>query len=188
MVPLTLTVEEETLTAARKKAAHQGTSVDELFRSFLDAYTGDEKQAVRFLLTLSLWSTEDRPKAPLIRFMENRFGTTCFFPRVNSRLGDRWLELCLASSYAPRNETFVIEVRHHPQEEDLERMREIHREFRHFFPSHKDQKVYGILVTVELSHEMRERALAEGIYLARADEDEKELRLDVPEDFKPRAF
>jgi hypothetical protein len=56
MVNLTIALDEETFERARSKASEEGTSVDTLVRSYLEAYTGvreESKQAVRTLLDLS---------------------------------------------------------------------------------------------------------------------------------------
>jgi uncharacterized protein DUF6364 len=58
MTHLTIALEEHVLEKARRKAHEQGTSLDELLRSYLEAYTVDqqqeeEKEAIRGLLDLS---------------------------------------------------------------------------------------------------------------------------------------
>jgi hypothetical protein len=57
MVHLTIAFEEKVLEEARRKAVQQGTSVDELLRSYLKSYAGDQQQkqnqAVSDLIALS---------------------------------------------------------------------------------------------------------------------------------------
>jgi hypothetical protein len=78
------------------------------------------------------------------------------------------------------------EVKSHLREDGLEQMKKILREFRDFFPEHKNKKIYGILTAVDGPLDVQEKVLREGIYLARIHDEEFEL--DVPEDFKPRAY
>lgn len=56
MVRLTIALEEEILERARNRARQQGTSVDEVLRSYLESYAGsdeDREEAIRALLDLS---------------------------------------------------------------------------------------------------------------------------------------
>lgn len=60
MTHLTITLDEDTLERARSKALREGTSVDVLLRSYLEAYSSsqeDREQAVRKLLELSRKAT-----------------------------------------------------------------------------------------------------------------------------------
>ena len=58
MVRLTIALEEEVLERAQTKAQQQGTSVDEVLRSYLESYAGvqrerDRQEAIKTLLDLS---------------------------------------------------------------------------------------------------------------------------------------
>jgi hypothetical protein len=57
MVYLTITLDEEILERARSKASEEGTSVDALLRSYVEAYAGptreDCERAVKALLDLA---------------------------------------------------------------------------------------------------------------------------------------
>ncbi|MFY9820016.1 MAG: DUF6364 family protein [Thermoanaerobaculia bacterium] len=60
MAHLTITLDEATLERARSKASEEGTSVDALLRSYLEAYSGsreDREQAVKTVLELSQKTT-----------------------------------------------------------------------------------------------------------------------------------
>ena len=92
----------------------------------------------------------------------------------------------LAYSNAEVNEVYVVEVKSHLREDGLEQMKKILRELREFFPEHQDKRIFGILAAVDAPPDLRERVLQEGIYLARIHDEEFEL--DVPKNFKPRAF
>jgi RecB family endonuclease NucS len=84
------------------------------------------------------------------------------------------------------NEAYVVEVKSHLREDGLEQIKKILQEFRRFFPEHASKRIYGILAAVDVPEDMREKVLREGIYLARIHDEEFEI--DVPDDFKPRAF
>jgi molybdenum-dependent DNA-binding transcriptional regulator ModE len=58
MVRLTIALEEEVLERAQSKARRQGTSLDELLRSYLESYSElqqerDRQEAIKTLLDLS---------------------------------------------------------------------------------------------------------------------------------------
>jgi hypothetical protein len=60
MTHLTIALDEAVLERARSKALEEGTSVDALLRSYLEAYSGsreDREQAVKKLLELSRKAT-----------------------------------------------------------------------------------------------------------------------------------
>lgn len=131
--------------------------------------------------------TEGMAFPSMRRLLEEHFHMNVIAPRFRVRRGGRTLELdVLAYSNAQINEVYVVEVKSHLREDGLEQMRKILREFRDFFPEHQDKKIYGILAAVDAPEDVREKVLREGIYLARIHDEEFEL--DVPKDFKPRAF
>lgn len=131
--------------------------------------------------------TEGMAFPSMRKLLEKRFHMKVVAPRVHARREGRSLEIdVLAYSNAEINEVYVVEVKSHLREDGLEQMKNILHEFRDFFPEHADKKVYGILAAVDAPEDVRARVLREGIYLARIHDEEFEL--DVPKDFKPRAF
>jgi hypothetical protein len=131
--------------------------------------------------------TEGMAFPSMRKLLEERFQMNVVAPRVRARREGRSLEVdVLAYSNAQINEVYVVEVKSHLREDGLEQMKKILREFRDFFPEHKDKKVYGILAAVDAPMDVQEKVLREGIYLARIHDEEFEL--DVPKDFKPRAY
>ncbi|HEY0556160.1 MAG TPA: DUF3782 domain-containing protein [Thermoanaerobaculia bacterium] len=131
--------------------------------------------------------TEGMAFPSMRELLEERFQMNVVAPRVRARRNGRSLEVdVLAYSNAQVNEVYVVEVKSHLREDGLEQMKKILREFRDFFPEHKDKKIYGILAAVDAPEDVQERVLREGIYLARIHDEEFEL--DVPKDFEPRAY
>ena len=131
--------------------------------------------------------TEGMAFPSMRKLLQERFHMDVIAPRVLARRNGRSLELdVLAYSNSQANEVYIVEVKSHLREDGLEQMKRILRDFREFFPMHADKKVFGILAAVDAPDDVREKVLREGIYLARIHDEEFEL--DVPEDFKPRAF
>jgi hypothetical protein len=69
---------------------------------------------------------------------------------------------------------------------DITQLKSILQRFRSFFPEHKDKKLYGILASVDLSNELREKILQEGFYVARIYG--QVFELDIPDNFQPRPY
>ncbi len=131
--------------------------------------------------------TEGMAFPSMRKLLEERFQMNVVAPRLRARRNGRSLEVdVLAYSNAQVNEVYVVEVKSHLREDGLDQMKKILREFRFFFPEHDDKKIFGILAAVDAPEDLRERVLREGIYLARVHDEEFEL--DVPKDFKPRAY
>lgn len=131
--------------------------------------------------------TEGMAFPSMRKLLQNEFQMDVIAPRVISRKNGRSMELdVLAYANSDVNAVYVVEVKSHLREDGLEQMRKILRDFRDFFPAHKDKKIYGILAAVDAPEDIRQRVLREGIYLARIHDEEFEL--EVPEDFKPRAY
>jgi hypothetical protein len=58
--------------------------------------------------------------------------------------------------------------------------------FLNFFPEHKDKRLYGILASVDLSNELREKILQEGLYVARIHD--QVFELDIPNNFQAQSY
>ena len=92
----------------------------------------------------------------------------------------------LAYSNSGTNEVYVVEVKSHLREESIQQMLKTLREFRSFFPEHRDKKLFGILAAVDAPPELQKKVLREGIYLANIHDGVFEIQ--VPDDFQPRTF
>lgn len=111
----------------------------------------------------------------------------CVGPRVRRKKNGQEMEIdVLAYANGDRQAVYVVEVKSHPREESVEQMRRLLQRFPEFFPEHSDKELYGILAAVDLSETVREKVLAEGLYVARI-EDEV-FALDVPEGFQARSW
>ncbi|TAL50753.1 MAG: hypothetical protein EPN89_04495 [Methylovulum sp.] len=84
------------------------------------------------------------------------------------------------------NQVYVFEVKSHPREESIVQIKTLLGRFRNYFPEHEDKSVHGILAAVDISATLRERALREGLYVARIHDNVFEM--DTPDGFQPKAF
>jgi len=81
---------------------------------------------------------------------------------------------------------YIVEVKSHAREESITQLKSILQRFRTFFPEHKDKQLYGILVAVDMSLDLREKTLQEGFYVARIHD--QVFELDIPENFQPQSY
>lgn len=130
--------------------------------------------------------TEGLALPSMTRILQERFGMQVISPRVIARNNGHSLEVDVLAYSNTSDDVYVVEVKSHLREDSLEQMRRILRDFRSFFPVHRDKKIYGILAAVDAPEEIRNRVLREGIYLARVHDGHFEVQ--VPETFQPHAF
>ena len=130
--------------------------------------------------------TEGLALPSMTKILTQRFGMDVIAPRIRACNNGHSLELDVFAYSNSSDSVFIVEVKSHLREEALDQMRRILREFRDFFPAHRDKKVYGIIAAVDASDELRNRVLAEGFYLAKIHDGQFDLQ--VPEGFQPRAY
>ena len=116
-----------------------------------------------------------------------QFGMEVISPSVRVSKGGQHMEIdVLASANGELNTAYIVEVKSHAREESITQLKSILQRFRTFFPEHKDKKLYGILAAVDLSNELREKILQEGLYVARIHD--QVFELDIPENFHPQPY
>lgn len=131
--------------------------------------------------------TEGLALPSMQKILEERFGATSISPRRRERLNGEVMEVdVVATSEANGGEVYVVEVKSHLRQEGIDQILHKLRRFPDFFPRLRGRKLHGILAAVDVPKELEEKALAEGLYVARIQDDLFELQ--VPESFKPRAF
>jgi hypothetical protein len=131
--------------------------------------------------------TEGLALPSMENILRTRFGMEVVSPSVRVTKDGRHLEIdVLSYANGPINAAYVVEVKSHAREESIAQMKALLTRFRQFFPEHGDKRVYGILAAVDLSAELRERALREGFYVARIHD--QVFELDVPAGFQPIAY
>jgi predicted nuclease with TOPRIM domain len=117
--------------------------------------------------------------------LRQRFGMEIISSRVRASHGGQHMEIdVLAYANGSVNTAYIVEVKSHPREEAITQLKTILQRFRTFFPEHRDKQLYGILAAVDLSPELREKILREGLYVARIHD--QVFELDIPENFHPQ--
>ena len=131
--------------------------------------------------------TEGMAFPSMKRILIEEFGMKCVSPRVEVRRDGEVMEIdVLAYSDDGKREVYVVEVKSHLREEDIEKMLGDLRRFRRFFPEHGDKALYGIIAAVDIPEDLRARVLNSGLYLAQIKDDTFELV--VPQGFKAKSF
>ncbi|WP_430014461.1 DUF3782 domain-containing protein [Microcystis ichthyoblabe FBCC-A1114] len=119
--------------------------------------------------------------------LRQRFGMEVISPSVRVSKDGKHLEIdVLAYTNGELNTAYIVEVKSHAREESITQLKSILQRFRSFFSEHKDKKLYGILASVDLSNELREKILQEGFYVARIHD--QVFELDIPDNFQPRPY
>ena len=131
--------------------------------------------------------TEGLALPSMEKILRQRFGMEVISPSVRVSKGGQHLEIdVLAYANGNINQVFVVEVKSHPREESITQIKTLLERFRSYFPEHKEKTVFGLLAAVDISPALRERALREGLYVARIHDSVFEM--DTPDDFKPKAY
>jgi hypothetical protein len=119
--------------------------------------------------------------------LRQRFGMEVISPSVRVSKEGQHLEIdVLAYTNGELNTAYIVEVKSHARQEDITQLKSILQRFRRFFPEHKDKKLYGILAAVDLSPELREKILQEGLYVARIHD--QVFELDIPDNFQAQTY
>ena len=119
--------------------------------------------------------------------LRQRFGMEVISPSVRVSKDGQHLEIdVLAYTNGELNTAYIVEVKSHAKEESITQLKSILQRFRSFFSEHKDKKLYGILAAVDLSPELREKILQEGLYVARIHD--QVFELDIPDNFQPQIY
>ena len=131
--------------------------------------------------------TEGLALPSMEKILRQRFGMEVISPSVRVSKDGKHLEIdVLAYTNGELNTAYIVEVKSHAREESITQLKSILQRFRSFFTEHKDKKLYGILASVDLSNELREKILQEGFYVARIHD--QVFELDIPDNFQPRLY
>ncbi len=131
--------------------------------------------------------TEGLALPSMEKILGDRFGMEVISPSVRVSKAGQHLEIdVLAYANSEINKAYVVEVKSHPREESITQLKSILEKFRKFFPEHKDKQVYGILAAVDLSANIRDKILQEGLYVAKISD--QTFEMDVPDNFRPKAW
>ncbi len=131
--------------------------------------------------------TEGLALPSMEKILGDLFGMEVISPSVRVSKAGQHLEIdVLAYANSEINKAYVVEVKSHPREESITQLKSILEKFRIFFPEHKDKQVYGILAAVDLSANIRDKILQEGLYVARISD--QTFEMDIPDDFCPKTW
>jgi len=131
--------------------------------------------------------TEGLALPSMQRILQDKFNMEVISPSVRIHKDGKDIEIdVLAYANSTINEIYVVEVKSHLREEGIMQLQTVINNFRHFFPEHNDKKLYGILASVDMTTELKNKVLSLGFYVARIKEDI--FSLDTPSDFKAKVF
>jgi hypothetical protein len=131
--------------------------------------------------------TEGLALPSMQQILRSQFNMEVVSPSVRVKKGDEELEIdVLSYANGTLNEVYVVEVKSHLRDEGVDQLSDIVNRFRHFFPEHKDKKLYGIMAAVEMSNRLKERVLSKGFYAAKISDEV--FSIDVPAQFQPKAY
>jgi len=131
--------------------------------------------------------TEGLALPSMQKILQDNFKMEIISPSVRIHKEGKDMEIdVLAYANSTINEVYVVEVKSHLREEGITQLQTIMKNFRRFFPEHKDKKLFGILAAVDMTTELKERILSLGFYTANIREDI--FSLDVPVDFKAKEY
>ena len=131
--------------------------------------------------------TEGLALPSMQQILRSQFNMEVVSPSVRVKKGDEELEVdVLSYANSTLNEVYVVEVKSHLRDDGIDQLSGIVNRFRHFFPEHKDKKLYGIMAAVEMSNRLKERVLSKGFYAAKISDEV--FSIDVPAQFHPKAY
>ena len=131
--------------------------------------------------------TEGLALPSMQKILRQRFGVDTVSPSVRLSRDGQHLEIdVLAYANGAINAVYVVEVKSHLREKDIEQLLKILERFPAWFPEHRGKSLYGILAAVDIPDALIPQVLAQGLYLAQIHDDLFELQ--VPADFQPRRF
>ncbi|MFN7714304.1 MAG: DUF3782 domain-containing protein [Pseudanabaenaceae cyanobacterium] len=131
--------------------------------------------------------TEGLALPSMTKILGEQFGMEVISPSIRVRKGKENIEVdVLAYANGEINTAYVVEVKSHAKPESIDQLKSILNNFRRFFPEHSNKTVYGILAAVDIPEALKEKALTEGLYVARISDDTFEM--DTPKDFQPKTW
>jgi len=131
--------------------------------------------------------TEGLALPSMEKILRQRFGMKIVSPSVRASEDGKHMEIdVLAYTNGELNTAYIVEVKSHAREDSITQLKSILQRFHTFFPEHKDKRLYGILASVDMSPELRQKTLQEGFYVARIHD--QVFELDTPDNFQPQSY
>jgi len=131
--------------------------------------------------------TEGLALPSMQKILQDKFHMEIISPSVRVKKDGKEMQIdVLAYANSTTNEVYVVEVKSHLREDGITQLQKIMKNFRKFFPEHKDKKLFGILAAVDMSAHLKKKILSLGFYAASIKEDI--FSLDVPSDFTAKSY
>jgi hypothetical protein len=131
--------------------------------------------------------TEGLALPSIEKILRERFKAEIITPRVRIRRNGVSAEFdVVAWTNGTSNTAVVVEIKSHLREDGIEQLLKNLAQFAHFFPEHATKKLYGMVAAVDIPDALLQQALAQGLYVARIEDDNFELL--TPTDFVARDF
>jgi hypothetical protein len=131
--------------------------------------------------------TEGMAWPAMQRILQRRFKAEVVAADVRQRRGPEEIQLdVLAYRQTAPQAAWVVEVKSHLRQRDLEQVLRILERFPDWFPEHADKELYGVLAVVDTPPEDLAAAQAAGIHVARIHDEQ--FRLVDPPGFIPRSY
>ncbi len=131
--------------------------------------------------------TEGLALPSMQKILQRQFRMEVISPSVRVRKNGREIEIdVLAYANSAINEVYIVEVKSHLREEGIIQLQKLIKNFRTFFPEHRDKKVFGIIAAIDMPKTLKKRALALGLYTAIIHEEI--FSIEVPKRFIAKAY
>ena len=131
--------------------------------------------------------TEGLALPSMQKLLMKEFGMEVVSPSVRVSKHGEHIEIdVLSYCNGDLNTAYLVEVKSHAREESISQLHNLLDRFRTFFPEHHNKTIYGILAAVDISPNLCQKTVESGFYLARIQDEV--FKLDVPENFRPKAY
>ncbi len=131
--------------------------------------------------------TEGMAFPAMEKILRKQFGLETISTNAKVQKGDRELELdVLGYSNGETNKVVVVEVKSHLTEKGIEQVLKTLAEFPSFFPELATKKLYGMIATVSVSKEVKQKAFEAGLYLGMIHDEQ--FKLTKSTHFIPKCF
>ncbi len=131
--------------------------------------------------------TEGMAFPSMTKVLKEKFNMEIISTRVKAERRGKKLELdVFAYTNGNVNTAFIVEVKSHVKQDDLEQILKILTTFPEVFPEHADKKLYVILAYVDMPEHVKKKILEQGIYLAQIHDEQ--FKLKVPKSFQAKSF
>ena len=131
--------------------------------------------------------TEGLAYPSLYRILTEDFHLDTVAYRVRQRRNGTEQEFdMLGSSNGANPRVFLVEIKSHLTETELQKFEQKLSDFFKFFPEHRGKALYGLIAAVDVARGLAARAARRGIYLALAHDGT--FTLSLPAHFKAKNF